>query len=187
VNVIVVKVGGSLFDHPRLGAGLSIYLESLAPAEVMLIPGGGEAVDAVRKLDQVHRLGEENSHWLALQAMSVTAEFIRRVIDLSVFGSRVSVPDCLAFAWNDLGRNGELPHSWDAASDSIAARIAVIHCAERLILLKSIEIPTTTSWSEAAERGLVDRYFPTVLAAASCPVETVDFRSYLNSVQGKKV
>ena len=182
--MIVVKLGGSLFDHPRLGPGLRAYLESLAPAAVVLTPGGGDAAEAVRKLDQLHALGEENSHWLALRAMTVTAEFITRLIDLSAFGTRVRVADSLAFAWNDLGRNGELPHSWDAASDSIAARMAIVHGAERLILLKSIAIPPGTSWTEAAERGWVDHYFPTAIAALSCPVEAVDFRSYLDSRNG---
>ena len=38
--MIVVKIGGSLFDHPRLGAGLC-HLDALAPSDVLLVPGGG--------------------------------------------------------------------------------------------------------------------------------------------------
>ncbi|MBN9120193.1 MAG: hypothetical protein J0I06_13690, partial [Planctomycetes bacterium] len=70
--MIVVKVGGSLFDHPKLGPGLRRYVESFAPAEVLLVAGGGPAADAVREWDRVHELGEEASHWLALQALDVT-------------------------------------------------------------------------------------------------------------------
>ena len=74
--MIVVKVGGSLFDHPRLGEGLRAYLNSLHPSEVLLVPGGGRLVDAVRELDRVHGLGEETSHWLAVRAMDVMGEVL---------------------------------------------------------------------------------------------------------------
>ena len=61
--------------------------------------------------------------------------------------------------------------------------------ASRLILLKSIDIPPGTSWSEAAERGWVDRYFPIIayrLAATRLngmvPVEVVNFRRWLDAI-----
>src|SRR5262245_8668077 len=79
-GVIVVKVGGSLFDHQRLGPGLREYLDALAPAEVLLVPGGGAVVDAVRELDRVHGLGEEASHWLALRALGGTAAFLEQLV-----------------------------------------------------------------------------------------------------------
>jgi 5-(aminomethyl)-3-furanmethanol phosphate kinase len=182
--MIVVKVGGSLYDHPRLGPALRAYLESLAPDDVLLIPGGGDLVEAVRKLDRAHGLGEEASHWLALQAMNVTGDFLKRLIELPAFGSRVRIPDCRAFAWDDIGRHAELPHSWDVTADSIAARMAVVYKAKRLILLKSIEIPSGTSWIEAAEKGWVDSYFPQAIAGASMTVEAVNFCRYLDSIPG---
>jgi hypothetical protein len=78
--MIVVKVGGSLFDHPALGSELRAFVESLAPAEVLLVAGGGPVADAVRELDRVHGLGEEAAHWLALRALDVTAELMERMM-----------------------------------------------------------------------------------------------------------
>lgn len=179
--MIVVKVGGSLFDHPRLGRGLNAYLESLAPAEILLIPGGGDLAETVRKLDRLHGLGEEPSHWLALRTMTIAATFLAQLIDLPALKSRIRIPDCLAFARDDEGKPGALPHSWDVTSDSIAARMAVVFGAERLTLLKSIDVPSGTSWTEAAERGWVDRYFPQVVADAPFTIETVNFHRYLDS------
>ena len=89
--MIVVKVGGSLFDHPRLGVGLREYLGSLAPSEVLLVPGGGAAAEAVRELDRVHRLGEEASHWLAIAAMDVMGSVLRTLVPT------VRVLECLGF------------------------------------------------------------------------------------------
>jgi aspartokinase-like uncharacterized kinase len=173
--VIVVKVGGSLFDSPRLGAGLRAYLDSLAPSEVLLVPGGGAAAKAVRELDRIHGLGEEASHWLAIRAMDVMGSTLR------VLAPGVRVLDCLTFMQEDESRPGTLPHSWAVTSDSIAARAAVALCAERLVLLKSVDVPVETSWDEWARRGWVDSYFARVFENAHCAVELRNFRKVLTS------
>jgi aspartokinase-like uncharacterized kinase len=180
--MIVVKVGGSLFDHPRLRSGLRAYLESLAPDELMLVPGGGDFADAVRKLDRIHGLSEEVSHALALRAMTVSAEFLARLLDIPTIGSQIHIPNAYEFAAQDLSNPGALPASWNVTSDSIAARMAVVLGAKRLILLKSVDIPPGLSWQEAAKRGSVDSYFPNVIRGAAFKVEAVNFRSYLDSL-----
>jgi aspartokinase-like uncharacterized kinase len=176
--MIVVKVGGSLYDHPRLGPGLRAYLDSLAPAAVLLVPGGGPFADAVRDLDRVHGLGEHRAHWLALRALGVAGEVLRSL----AFDSRLTVLDCLAFAREDESRPGALPHTWAVTTDSIAARAAAVYGAERLVLLKSVDVPPGTPWAAAADRGWVDVYFPKVAAELACPVEVVSFRRVLDSL-----
>ncbi|MCI0701512.1 MAG: hypothetical protein L0241_10560 [Planctomycetia bacterium] len=208
--MIVVKVGGSLFDHPALGVGLRAFVESLAPKEVLLVPGGGPLADAVRALDRTHTLGEEASHWLALRALSVTGEMLRRMLEEptppvpfpslreggvrtappalpSLFGKGVGglghshLLDPFSFALEDESRPSALPHSWSVTTDSIAARVAGVFRAERLILLKSTDIPPGISWVEVASRGWVDAHFPQVVATLACPVEAVNFRRELDA------
>jgi 5-(aminomethyl)-3-furanmethanol phosphate kinase len=174
--VIVVKVGGSLFNHPRLGAGLRAYLDSLAPSEVVLIPGGGVIAEAVRGLDRVHELGKEASHWLAIGAMDLMGNVLRALVP------GVRVLDCLAFAREDEARSGALPHSWDVTSDSIAARASEVLGAERLVLLKSVDVPDATSWDECVRHGWVDAHFPRVVERAAFAVEVVNFRRVLESL-----
>lgn len=164
--MIVVKVGGSLYDHPQLGPGLRVYLDSLGEP-VLLVPGGGPFADAVRKLDALHHLSEENSHWLALHAMNLAGNF------LTSLGITSTILNAAEF-------ESGLPDSWDVTSDSIAARAAVIHRAARLILLKSIDIPLGSSWSEAAEHGWVDLHFPTIIETANLSVEAINFRRVLD-------
>ena len=176
--MIVVKVGGSLFDHPRLIPALRAYLDTL-PEPVLLVPGGGVVADAVRHLDEVHQLGEEAAHWLALRAISVWAKTMRHSLRAVDPASRLNVLDAHQFALDDESRPGALPHSWAVTSDSIAARAGVVFGASRLILLKSIDIPPQTPWSAAAANGWVDTHFPIVIADATFPIEVVNFRTHL--------
>ncbi|MBY0461276.1 MAG: hypothetical protein K2V38_28460 [Gemmataceae bacterium] len=173
--MIVVKVGGSLFDHPALGPTLREYLESLRPAEVLLVVGGGAVADAVRDLDRLHGLGEESAHWVALRSLGVTAAFVERLLGGG------ALLDAHAFALADEARPGALPHSWDVTTDSIAARVAGVYCAERLVLLKSRDIPPGTPWTVASREGWVDAHFPHVAQTLGCPVEVVNFRRLMDA------
>lgn len=209
--MIVVKVGGSLFDHPALARGLRAYLRSLLVAwpgchsvsapdavtpvgpadmgvspQVLLVPGGGPVADAVRLFDRVHQLGEEAAHWLALRALTVTAELLQRLLAVEPMAAGmepepwpVRVVDVFAFARADEERLDRLPHAWQVTTDSLAARIAWVYGASKLILLKSIDIPPATPWLEAAARGWVDEYFPHIAAQLPSPIETINFRSWL--------
>lgn len=53
-GLVVVKVGGSLFDLPDLGPRLRAWLKTLRTADVLLVPGGGPTADVVRSLDRAH-------------------------------------------------------------------------------------------------------------------------------------
>jgi hypothetical protein len=53
--------------------------------------------------------------------------------------------------------------------------------AERLVLLKSVDVPPGTPWVEAAARGWVDPHFPHVAATLACPIEVRNFRVQLDS------
>lgn len=185
----VVKVGGSLFDLPLLGSRLSTYLDSLDAFSPLLIPGGGATADVVRAWDKTHRLGEEASHWLALQSLALNARFLVRLLanaqvveGLSAaqhcsLRNRIPVLDPFRFVRGDENRPGYLPHNWTVTSDSIAARVALVAGASRLVLLKSTPIPEAPDWRLAAQNGKIDSYFATVVEGAAFQIEVVDFRT----------
>jgi 5-(aminomethyl)-3-furanmethanol phosphate kinase len=197
----VVKIGGSLFDAPNLRAGLWHWLRSLAGNRVLIVTGGGVTADGVRELDRIHSLTSEASHWIALRTLSVSAEFLSRLLfdsplvpDVPIgvgewnamacdrHGGHPStmVLDGYKFAVRDEHRIDSLPHSWDVTSDSVAARAAAVGRASRLVLLKSTDIPPGTPWDVAADRGWVDAYFPTAVADATFPIEAINFRKWLD-------
>jgi aspartokinase-like uncharacterized kinase len=192
-DLVVVKVGGSLYDLPDLRQRLGQWLETdgrvRPPVSVVVIPGGGALVDAIRDLDRRHTLGQERSHWLALRALGVNARFLAHLVDAAlvdeprVVGARVRVLDPFAFLRADERRHGmaTLPHSWDATADSVAARVAVATQAQRLILLKSVTMPLGDVTSgDAAQRGLVDPVFASILRTGPghLEVSTVNLREW---------
>jgi aspartokinase-like uncharacterized kinase len=188
-SLTVVKIGGSLYDLPDLGPRLRAWLDALAAPHVLLIPGGGPTADVIRRLDAIHRLGEEPSHWLALQALALNAAFLARLLPGgTVVGDwraclaeggrgRVPVLDCHAFARADEGRPGCLPHAWAVTSDAVAARVAAVAGAAALFLLKSTALPAGVGWEEAGRRGWVDAFFAQAVPAGLA-VHVVNFRAW---------
>lgn len=182
----VVKVGGSLFDWPELGVKLTAWLDRIDASRILLVPGGGAAADAVRRLDRIHHLGDEASHWLAIAAMSVNARFLLALLPLASLieslagasGPPIFVLDSLPFFRADEARIGHLPHTWQVTSDSLAVRAAVLAEARELILLKSIAWPGT-NWPDAASAGVVDGYFVRAIneADAEMNVRIVNLRT----------
>jgi aspartokinase-like uncharacterized kinase len=186
----IVKVGGSLIDLPGLGPALEQWLKRVTSRFSLLIPGGGPTADVIRALDVCHDLGEIVAHWLALRALSLNAAVLQSLLpgsqviedwrDAQGLCRRGLLPilDAFRFVQADEGQPGHLPHGWQATSDSLAARVAVVARARELILLKSVTIPRDMSLSEAAQCGFVDPIFGEICAQAGgrLDVRFVNFR-----------
>jgi aspartokinase-like uncharacterized kinase len=176
--MIVVKVGGSLYDLPDLGDRLRRFLGTLA-GPVLLFPGGGITADAIREFDRVHRLGDEAAHWLALGACSLNGRLLAQllpgtpIVDTPTDG--IAILDPYRFALADEARQDHLPHRWEVTSDSMAARAAQVFAADELVLLKSTEW-TRGNWADASAAGFVDSYFSTVINRIALTVRMADLR-----------
>jgi aspartokinase-like uncharacterized kinase len=188
-SIVVIKVGGSLFDWPELAKRLQNLIDIRLPRRVVVVPGGGAAADVVRAWDERHRLGDENAHWLALRSLSLTAHFLASVLPaarvIERLGERhtlyrdglIPIMDMHAFARADDANADALPHHWGVTSDSLAVRVAVQVKASSLLLLKSASFPESDNWLQAAHLGLVDSYFPEALKRArGLKVEAINLR-----------
>lgn len=179
MGLVVVKVGGSLYDLPDLRERLRRWVKS-ADSRVLLVPGGGDGADVIRRFDQVHRIGEEPAHWLALRVLTVNAHFLAGLLATPVVAgpterSPVAVLDPHAFCQTDEGRSGALPLSWQVTSDAVAARVAEVS-KSRLVLLKSADLPNGMTWEAAGAAGLVDATFATVVRRAGLQVDWINLR-----------
>ena len=185
MNVRVIKLGGSLLDLAGLAARFDAWLAVQPCLSNVVLVGGGDMADVVRRAFVRHRLSEEDAHWLCIRILGVTAELavcllpkavlVRRFEDLAAQRRELAVFDCEAFLRETDARSADpLPHSWDVTSDSIAARLARRLRAAELVLLKSALPGPARSTAEAAAAGYVDVHFPS--AAAGLPVRCVNLR-----------
>lgn len=179
----IVKVGCSLFERRQLPDQLRAWLQAQSPAIHVLLAGGGELADSIRIWDERFHLGEANSHWLCVEALSITAQVLQRALrDFSLLQDfiglqrrivelqQLSQPASIVFDVRRFLCEVEptspphaLPHCWQVTTDSIAARLAEVLAADELVLLKSRPCPLEQQdFAALAELGFVDEYFPQI-------------------------
>ena len=188
----VVKVGGSLFHWPLLPRALTTWLKLQPPAANVLIAGGGPLADAIRKADATFHLGDEPSHALCLEIMGVTARMLADLLAdhaplVSDLESLAAPTQSAHWFTLDVRRfmrqlepqlEGErLPHTWDATSDSIAARVALALDADELVLLKSCDPPADNSYARLAASGFIDQCFSKVAGDFRGAIRLVNLRA----------
>ena len=158
----VIKVGGSLAGVDGALRRIGLRIAELAPqGQWVVIPGGGPFADQVRAFADTHPLSPSAAHWMAILGMDQYAFALAEQIP----GATV-VDDQLGIqrAWSDgtipvlapsrwLRAADELPHRWEVTSDSLAAYLAMLLGAERLILVKA----------KAGGMELADEYFDRAL------------------------
>ncbi len=187
--VRVIKLGGSLLDWPGLREAFRTWRAKQAPAVDLLVVGGGKAADWIREADQLHGLGDDAAHQLAIQAMQLNALLAEALwpealalTRLDSLRDRTLLPGLWVLqAWPALSDVEQarfaslLPHTWNVTSDSIAAWLAGAINVDELVLLKS-SLPPHESIAPCAAAEYVDRYFPAV--AVGIPfIRAVDLRS----------
>jgi hypothetical protein len=179
----VLKVGGSLNRRTRLEV-LCREISRLGERHALLVvPGGGEFADQVRKVYLRYALDETAAHCMALLAMDQYGYLLNRLIAGSLLtadlpsarqaaeSGRVAIllPSALVI------RADPLPHSWQVSSDTIAAWVAHLACCQRLVLLKDVDGLLASSAMEliaeltveqlAEHTGGVDAYLSGFLAS----------------------
>jgi len=173
----VVKLGGSLLLRPDLPDVLRRWLNTHASQrQVNLVVGGGALVDALRELDQVHRLDAASLHWQCVRLLRHTLEIVAAWLPEAVVidspaafeqhrdqrraGWFLIAPE----AFYHPASGDDLPCDWTTTSDSIAALLAIKLAAEQLVLLKSCELPQTLDLVVAANEGIIDPVLPRLIA-----------------------
>ncbi|KQU19117.1 uridylate kinase [Methylobacterium sp. Leaf94] len=164
----VVKIGGSLVADARR---LRAQLVRLADGELgpcLLVPGGGPFADAVRTTQSALGFPDALAHRLALDAMGHMAEIVSELEPrLVVARDLAAIADALAAGrvpvWDPVALKAghpDIPETWEVTSDSLALWLAGAVGAPLCLLVKSVDRPLRTRWTDLARVGLVDAAFP---------------------------
>ena len=181
----IIKLGGSLLSLIDLKQRFHGWLQTQTPARNLIVVGGGQAVEAIRELDVLHRFPTALTHWLCIDLMSVTAKLagevlsfenpISTVTELEDFLARPSgssttvciLPTAYYTPSIAAQKACRLPESWKCSSDSIAAWLATSLAADQLVLLKSmdsefaaVDALSPEAIQTLADRAAVDPVFP---------------------------
>jgi len=143
----VLKVGGSLAEDPSRLKRLCQELSVLAEAyRILIVPGGGEFADTVRRIDKVYGLSNTAAHKMAILAMDQYGLFLSDIIPNSIVCYALDeVGNCakgkvpIFLPSQHMFREDPLEHSWDVTSDTIAAYIADRLDAKKLILVTDVD------------------------------------------------
>jgi 5-(aminomethyl)-3-furanmethanol phosphate kinase len=143
----VLKVGGSLAENADSLARLCQELSFLAKEyKIAVVPGGGEFADTVRKFDRTYGLSDVVAHKMAILAMDQYGLLLSDVTPNSYVSyslkenSKHVKGKLLIFLPSQLMfREDPLENSWDVTSDTIAAYIADLMHAKKLVLVTDVD------------------------------------------------
>ena len=164
--MIVVKLGGSLYETSELTQWLTVLSEHAKQQSIIIVPGGGPFADQVRQAQQVHGFDDSHAHHMAILAMAQFGLLISAIcpachiyskLAKAQYGLAVWLPDA------DLLSMPELSHSWDITSDSLALWLANSLNAEQLVLVKSSD-ETSSSINKLTKLGILDTGFASLFS-----------------------
>jgi aspartokinase-like uncharacterized kinase len=147
-GLTVIKIGGGILGIPeafeRVTRAVAVASKR---ARLVVFPGGGPFADTVRDLDGKLGLTPSSAHWMAILGMDqyahvlagqiTGAEIVDGSAGIAEVHERGGVPVLAPHRW--LKSADELPHTWSVTSDSLAAYIAALLGAHRLVVIKPQE------------------------------------------------
>ena len=133
----VVKIGGSLF--PNYAIELAKRLKDTGS---LIVLGGGEFANLIRKYDDEINFSEEANHWTAIDCMDIIAKLVNDKVESTKLVYTIEEANKVSdegftpiFVVSDfLKREDPFECSWDVTSDSIAAYVAHLLNANLLIV-----------------------------------------------------
>ena len=133
----VVKIGGSLF--PNYAIDLAGKLEN---TNSLIILGGGEFANLIRKYNDEQEFSEEVNHWTAIDCMDIIAKLVNDKVESCKLAYTLSEAEKISdegltpiFVVSEFLRDEDpFECSWDVTSDSIAAYVSHILNANLLIV-----------------------------------------------------
>ena len=132
----VIKIGGSLF--PKHAINLT---KNLKNTNSLIITGGGEFANTIRKYDKIENFSNDITHETAIQSMDIISKLLDDKFNFTQTTTNLQeakkiseinkIPILLCSEF--LKNKDPFEHSWKVTSDSIAAYISQLLNAKLLI------------------------------------------------------
>jgi len=132
----VVKVGGSLFPKHAIN-----LIKTLKGTNSLIITGGGEFANLIRKYDDEIGFSSDVTHQTAIESMDIIAKLLNDKFDFTQLA--YSLKDALTISENGfipillcldiLNQNKDIESSWEFTSDSISLYFSKLLKAKLLI------------------------------------------------------
>jgi len=179
--VIVVKLGGSLYNTAELKLWLQTLADISLSTPIVIVPGGGPFADQVREAQTLHHFNDATAHHMALIAMK---QFGLMLIALETKCQPFDAykPEQALSVWlpdDTLLSEPELSQSWDLTSDSLALWFASKYSADQLFLVKHVRV-NSTSIKQLAAHQIIDRSFADLFSVHSLPIQIIHYQSHAN-------
>lgn len=167
--MVVIKLGGSLYDSVYLQEWLDVLAKQTTEV-IVIVPGGGPFSEQIRTVDKRYSLPEEASHAMAVLGMQQYAHMLHGLQSRLRLIS--SIEDCSAITeppyssiwlpYEEVLKTKELLEAWQTTSDTISLWLAKKLQARKLVLIKSAEI-SNQSTTELVSSDIVDQQFQAML------------------------
>lgn len=160
--------------RPDLPIAFEAWLAAQAPAENLIIVGGGELIDAVRHLDKVRPLDSGEVHWRCIHLLTTTFKIVgdwfpawqrldspgtfARCVDFGFSSSQPTLVRVTAFY--QPSHNASLPLDWRTTTDAIATLLGNLSSADEVVLLKSCDVDASLTVDQLVSQGIIDEAVP---------------------------
>ena len=167
--MVVLKIGGSLYDSPCLKEWMSALSHDFNQS-VVIVPGGGPFADQVRAASEKWQLAADCAHDMAVLGMQ---QFGHMMVGLNkrlvmadrcqAMLSRQNESKVMVWApYYEVLKASELEKDWQTTSDSLALWLATKLSAKHLCLVKSAVTDGKSLHTLIAEE-VVDKNFEKLL------------------------
>ena len=142
----IVKIGGSLtYDAKPLLKALKSYAKE-NNKKIIIIPGGGEFADVVRKIDKALNISNSLSHKLAIKCMDLIGEIYAEIGDINAYDTLFDLKKAIEkekiailLPSKILLSTDVAEHSWDITSDSLSLYIGKLLDAKEIIIATDVD------------------------------------------------
>ncbi|OUR72454.1 hypothetical protein A9Q78_06565 [Methylophaga sp. 41_12_T18] len=181
--MLVVKLGGSLYNTKELKAWLTVLASYAEQQTIIIVPGGGPFADQVRTAQLLHQFDDHHAHHMALLAMAQFALLISglepqcqlyyydKTNQPSIPSLSVWLPEQSILAYSEISQD------WSVTSDSLALWLSQQLDAEQLTLVKRCPQKSQLI-AELVQAQILDASFEQFYRQQAIKTDIIHYQNY---------